>query len=79
MPNPIADFMRKEIELSKEARRLGLHTRVYSERDVHVFFEKAADELDRLTAIEDAAKDYIATGMEKWPALRDVVAPIPGE
>ena len=48
MPNPIADFMRNEIALSKEARRLGLHTRVWSEGDVHLFFNKAADEIDRL-------------------------------
>lgn len=70
MSNQMSDFLRRDVELNQQAAKLGLRQRVRSQEDVELFFLKAADEIDWLAKVENAAREYLLEGTPKWDALR---------
>lgn len=70
MSNQMSDFLRRDVELNQQAAKLGLRQRIRSQEDVELFFLKAADEIDRLAKVENAAREYLLEGTPKWDALR---------
>lgn len=50
MPNPIAEHMRGLLAQDERGLALGIRPRIWTFNDVKLYFETAANEIDRLEA-----------------------------